>query len=95
MASSHLSSNWLTVALDRLNLPASTSATSADSALPAARCVPWNERVAWRGLPLFGSRPMNARSPQWPGDRSRMAPGWLFVLARPALPDTLSRIRLL
>jgi hypothetical protein len=38
---------------------------------------------------------MNARSSQWPGDRSRMVPGWLVVLARPAMPDTLRRFRLL
>lgn len=70
-------------------LPASTSATRVPSALDAARSLPLKVRVAWRGLPVTGSKPEKARNCQRPGERSRMVPGRfvLLVLAMtPGLP---------
>ncbi len=52
------------MAVVRSNVSASTSETSCESALPASFSVPWNVRVAWRGFPVTGSRPVNARSSQ-------------------------------
>src|ERR1035441_7982869 len=80
-ASSHLSSSWPTVALVRLNLPASSSATRGDRALPAAFPVPWNERVAWRGLAwLAADRIAADESPQHPVSRRPLPHGARLAL---------------
>ncbi len=77
------------MAFDRLNLPASTSATRAPSALAAARSPPLKDRVTWFGLEVRGSVPAKARSSQCPGDRSRMLPGRFFA-AELAMPERTS-----